>query len=177
MATSSSAKKGNRRRRQRRVTLPEQSRSHEPGICTDCGARLLLRPHDPRCRALPREPCRIRRLALTQGEARLEELLEVCTRRAFKGLDREREGSDVMPLSPKDPSVLKEREHPFMLTAEEVARDFLRTSRKSVYEMARMGRLPGAVRIGRKVLFRRDTLLHFLRERESSVSSLEVENE
>jgi len=61
---------------------------------------------------------------------------------------------------------------PFMLTADEVARDFLRTSRKVVYEMARMGRLPGAVHIGRKVLFRRDRLLQFLAERESSVSSL-----
>lgn len=66
----------------------------------------------------------------------------------------------------------KEAEHPFMLTAEEVARDFLRTSKKVVYEMARMGRVPGAVRIGRKVLFRRDRLLQFLRESESSVSSL-----
>ena len=61
---------------------------------------------------------------------------------------------------------------PFYLTADEVARDYLRTSRKVVYEMARMGQLPGVVRIGRKVLFRRDRLLEFLRERESSVSSL-----
>jgi len=61
---------------------------------------------------------------------------------------------------------------PYMLTAEEVARDFLRTSRKVVYEMVRTGKLPGAVRIGRRVLFRRDRLLQFLRERESSVSSL-----
>ncbi len=71
-----------------------------------------------------------------------------------------------------DGVVVKEAENPFMLTAEEVARDFLRTSRKVVYEMARLGRLPGTVRIGRKVLFRRDRLLQFLRERESSVSSL-----
>ncbi|WP_242370662.1 helix-turn-helix domain-containing protein [Anaeromyxobacter sp. SG26] len=62
--------------------------------------------------------------------------------------------------------------HPFMLTAEEVARDFLRTSRAAVYEMVRMGRLPGVVRVGRKVLFRRDRLLQFLAERESSVPSL-----
>lgn len=67
---------------------------------------------------------------------------------------------------------MKDAGVPFMLTAEEVARDFLRTNRKVVYEMARMGRLPGAVHIGRKVLFRRDRLLQFLAERESSVSSL-----
>jgi excisionase family DNA binding protein len=77
-----------------------------------------------------------------------------------------------MTPRPEQAHVARRSEHPFMLTAEEVARDFLRTSRKAVYEMARLGRLPGAVRIGRKVLFRRDTLLHFLRERESSVSSL-----
>lgn len=61
---------------------------------------------------------------------------------------------------------------PYMLTADEVARDYLRTRRDVVYEMAREGRLPGVVRIGRKVLFRRDRLLQFLTERESSVPSL-----
>lgn len=67
---------------------------------------------------------------------------------------------------------MKDAGVPFMLTAEEVARDFLRTNRKDVYEMARMGRLPGAVHSGRKVLFRRDRLQQFLAERESSASSL-----
>ena len=77
-----------------------------------------------------------------------------------------------MTPKPEHADATGRSEHPFMLTAEEVARDFLRTSRKAVYEMARLGRLPGAVRIGRKLLFRRDRLLHFLRERESSVPSL-----
>lgn len=61
---------------------------------------------------------------------------------------------------------------PFMLTADEVARDYLRTSRKVIYEMISLGQLPGVVRLGRKILIRRDRLLQFLRERESSVSSL-----
>lgn len=57
-----------------------------------------------------------------------------------------------------------------LLTADEVAA-ILRTSREVVYEMNRKHRIPGALRIGRKLLFRRDRLLHWLRE--SSVSSLE----
>lgn len=61
---------------------------------------------------------------------------------------------------------------PFYLTADEVGRDYLRTSRKAVYEMIRVGRLPGVTRVGRKVLVRRDRLLQFLAERESSVPSL-----
>lgn len=75
------------------------------------------------------------------------------------------------PVAP-DPVAAADASHPFMLTADEVARDFLRTSRKVVYEMGRAGRIPGMVHVGRKVLFRRDRLLQFLRERESSVSSL-----
>jgi excisionase family DNA binding protein len=61
---------------------------------------------------------------------------------------------------------------PFYLTADEVARDYLRTSRKAVYEMIRTGRLPGVTRVGRRVLVRRDRLVQFLAERESSVPSL-----
>jgi excisionase family DNA binding protein len=52
---------------------------------------------------------------------------------------------------------------PLLLTAGEVA-DLLRSTRKSIYEQARKGRLPGATRIGRKLLFRRDRLLQFIRE-------------
>jgi excisionase family DNA binding protein len=66
--------------------------------------------------------------------------------------------------------MLRESDLPILLTAEEVA-ELIRTTRKVVYDMARLGRLPGLTRIGRKVLFRRDRLLQFLRERESSVPS------
>ncbi len=59
---------------------------------------------------------------------------------------------------------------PLLLTADEVA-DLLRSTRKSIYEQARKGRLPGVTRIGRKLLFRRDRLLQWVRE--SSVPSLE----
>jgi excisionase family DNA binding protein len=58
---------------------------------------------------------------------------------------------------------------PLLLTPQEVA-DLLRTSRKVVYGMAAVGRLPGVTRIGRRVLFRRDRLVQFIRE--SSVPSL-----
>lgn len=62
-------------------------------------------------------------------------------------------------------------QHLPLLTADEVA-SLLRTSRACIYEMGRLGRLPGRIKMGRKVLFRRDRLLQFIRERESSVSSL-----
>ena len=61
---------------------------------------------------------------------------------------------------------------PHLLTTAEVAQ-LLRTSRKVIYEMIRLGQLPGVIRLGRKVLLRRDRLLEFLLEREEQpVSSL-----
>ena len=61
---------------------------------------------------------------------------------------------------------------PPLLTTDEVAQ-LLRTSRKVIYEMVRLGRLPGVIRLGRRVLFRRDRLVEFLLEREEKpVSSL-----
>ncbi len=52
---------------------------------------------------------------------------------------------------------------PLLLTVDEVA-GLLRSTRMSIYEQTRKGRLPGATRIGRKLLFRRDRLLQFIRE-------------
>jgi excisionase family DNA binding protein len=48
-----------------------------------------------------------------------------------------------------------------LLTAAEVA-DVLRTSRMSVYAMVARRQLPGVTRIGRRVLFRKEDLLHWL---------------
>jgi excisionase family DNA binding protein len=53
---------------------------------------------------------------------------------------------------------------PILLTVEEVASQYLRTSRKGVWAMAQRGLIPGVVRIGRRLLFRRDKLLEFIRE-------------
>lgn len=47
----------------------------------------------------------------------------------------------------------------------------LRTSRKAIYAMVERGHLPGVVRIGRRVLVRRDDLLEWLRQK--STPSLE----
>jgi excisionase family DNA binding protein len=58
-----------------------------------------------------------------------------------------------------------------LLTPEEVGA-LLRTSRKAVYTMAERGALPGVVRIGRRLLFRRDELIHWLGQK--SPSSHEV---
>lgn len=56
------------------------------------------------------------------------------------------------------------RERPFLLTVDEVAA-LLRTTRKAVYVMLERGLLPGVTRIGRRVLFRTDDLLDWLRQK------------
>ena len=63
-----------------------------------------------------------------------------------------------------------ESDFPFLLTADEVA-DLLRTSREVIYQMAARGEIPGVTRIGRRLLFRRDKVLQWLRE--SSATPLE----
>lgn len=50
---------------------------------------------------------------------------------------------------------------PLLLTADEAA-ELLRTSRRGIYAMAQSAQLPGAVRIGRRLLVRRDDLLAWL---------------
>ena len=52
---------------------------------------------------------------------------------------------------------------PMLLTADEVA-GLLRVSRKAVYMMTERGELPGVVRIGTRLRFCRDDLLHWLDE-------------
>ena len=54
-----------------------------------------------------------------------------------------------------------------LMTPHEVA-DLLRTSRKAIYAMAEKDALPGVTRIGRRVLFRSDVLLDWLRQKSSS---------
>ncbi len=55
----------------------------------------------------------------------------------------------------------------FLLTVDEVA-EVLRTSRKAIYAMAERKLLPGVVRIGRRLLVRRDDLIDWLRESRAS---------
>ncbi len=52
---------------------------------------------------------------------------------------------------------------PFLLTVEEAA-DLLRTTKKGVYTMHYLGKLPGAIRRGPRLLIVRDHLLHWIRE-------------
>ena len=60
---------------------------------------------------------------------------------------------------------MPEREDvPVLLTADETAR-LLRTTRKGIYAMAERGFLPGVTRIGRRLLFRRDELVDWLRQK------------
>ena len=53
------------------------------------------------------------------------------------------------------------RDLPALLTADETAL-LLRTTRKAIYVMAGRRLLPGVTHIGRRVLVRRDDLLHWL---------------
>ena len=57
-----------------------------------------------------------------------------------------------------------------LLTHDEVG-TLLRKSRKAIYSMAERGSLPGVVRIGRRLLIRREILLQWLRKK--SAPSLE----
>ena len=59
---------------------------------------------------------------------------------------------------------------PALLTSGEVAA-LLRTTRRAVYAMVEREQLPGVVRLGRRVLFRQDAMLDFLRQK--SAPSLE----
>jgi excisionase family DNA binding protein len=54
-------------------------------------------------------------------------------------------------------------ELPVFLVVDEVA-SLLRTSRKAVYTMIERDQLPGVTRVRRRVLVRRDLLLHWLRQ-------------
>jgi excisionase family DNA binding protein len=50
------------------------------------------------------------------------------------------------------------------MNAREVA-ELLRTSRKAVYALVDRRQIPGVTRLGRRVLFRSDVLLHWLRQK------------
>ena len=57
----------------------------------------------------------------------------------------------------------------YLLTIEEVADQYLRTTPKAVRRLIERHQLPGIVRVGRRVLIRRARLLEFLSE--NSVAS------
>ena len=57
-------------------------------------------------------------------------------------------------------------EFPLLLTVVEVA-DLLRMSTKAVYAMVARGQLPGVIRIGRNLRFRRDTLLDWIDQKDA----------
>ena len=61
---------------------------------------------------------------------------------------------------------------PYLMTADETA-VLLRTSRKAIYSMAERGAIGGVVRIGRRLLFRRDDLLDWLRQKSTSSPKVE----
>jgi excisionase family DNA binding protein len=58
---------------------------------------------------------------------------------------------------------VNEPDLPLLLTAGELAA-LLRTSRPVIHELASHGQLPGVTRIGRRLLFRRDSILKWLKE-------------
>jgi len=60
-----------------------------------------------------------------------------------------------------------QRSNSMLLTAAEVA-DLLRTSRKAIYAMVERKQVPGVVRIGRRLLIRRQSLLDWLHQQGAS---------
>jgi excisionase family DNA binding protein len=54
-----------------------------------------------------------------------------------------------------------DHELPILLTADDAAA-LLRTTRKAIYVMVGRRQLPGVIHLGRRVLLRRDDLLHWL---------------
>lgn len=66
-----------------------------------------------------------------------------------------------MRIAPRPPDV-DAQELPAFVTANELA-ETLRTSRKAVYLMAARGQVPGVFKLGRRLLFRRDEVLSWLR--------------
>jgi excisionase family DNA binding protein len=62
------------------------------------------------------------------------------------------------------PAVTRVEDLPYLLTANEVA-TLLRTTLKAVYADVARNRLPGVVRHGRRLLFKRDELLRSLGEK------------
>lgn len=57
---------------------------------------------------------------------------------------------------------------PYLLTVDEVADQYLRTTRKAVWRMTQRGLIPGVVRVGRRLLFRRDRVVRWLSENGAS---------
>ena len=60
----------------------------------------------------------------------------------------------------------RNKELPTLLTVKEVA-VLLRTSPASIYAMVERGQLPGVIRIGRRLLFRRDALVDWLDQKDA----------
>ncbi len=56
---------------------------------------------------------------------------------------------------------------PVLLTVDETA-ELLRTTRKAIYALVERGHLPGVIRLGRRVLIRRDELLGSLSEKRTA---------
>ena len=52
---------------------------------------------------------------------------------------------------------------PALLTAQEVA-ELLRTSAGGIYKMVERGQLPGVIRVGKRLRFEREVLVHWLHQ-------------
>jgi excisionase family DNA binding protein len=55
------------------------------------------------------------------------------------------------------------------MTVDDIA-NLLRTTRKAIYAMRDRGALPGITRIGRRLLFNRDAVLEWLRQKSNAIA-------
>ena len=74
--------------------------------------------------------------------------------------------TNALASSPKQP--LREYAAASLLLTTDETAALLRTTRKAIYAMAERGSLPGVVRVGRRLLVRRDVLLESLCERRAA---------
>jgi excisionase family DNA binding protein len=99
--------------------------------------------------------------SVTKGQAKLSEPRAARRAERSAALHFLRPAQHVAQAEEAFRQAVRGTDVPSFLTAAETA-TLLRTSRKAIYAMAERGQLPGATRIGRRLLIRSDILLDWL---------------
>ena len=78
-------------------------------------------------------------------------------------------GEDGPERQSHQPRTGESRSLPQLETVADVA-DLIRSTPKAIYTMVERGQIPGVIRIGRRLLFRRESLLQWLSEKSGTPS-------